>query len=705
MDSDHQKAMLAPNDDSVVGDFEDRTLLFQGVSSRVFRLNDKFMIETQNQDGDQQTFEVKYTFGHYPLQQYLIETEGGHVQAWNIAWDSRERAQGGQRWFDLQVEENLTPDHPFHWTNHFQNWNSRCADCHSTNVARNFDTTSNVFKTEFSEINVACEACHGAGSTHIELVGSDSLGAGSTGFSMQTKPGLSWQFNADQDIAQAVGEKNTNDIDMCGACHSLRGPLSDSADPAADYHQNNRLQLLNLSSYHADGQSREESFVLGSFLQSKMHHAGVTCGNCHNPHSGDVLIEGNGLCAQCHKPNVFDVTEHHHHEPESEGAQCVNCHMPNGTYMGVDDRRDHSFTIPSPSMSSALDVPNACTQCHADKDNAWANSQTLDWGVKNTQGHWAYLMHRAANNDILVTRPLIAAVEDSSLPTLVRASLLDHLGGLPSRVSSEGIQNQMTSNDPLIRRAGANAMRGHSVELRWRILSPYLKDENRGVRVQVADVLADLMPQLPEIQAKQLAPSLAEYRSVLEVSKDSVSTQLNIANLEMRLGNRQAAKRAFELALAIEPSYVPALLNFASYYQSGSDANADKERELLIRAIDVAADSGAAQHSLGLFYVRAKDYRSALVHLALSVEHDDAAPYYAYVHAVALENDGDIDEAITALRAANVRWPNQYEILMTLTLYLEKSGKEDEILPVLSALSQIAPGAPDVQKLVKKYGQ
>jgi predicted CXXCH cytochrome family protein len=700
-ESDHFKAMQLANEGSVLGDFSNTTVNFHNVTSNFYREGKKYLISTINRSGEQQSFEIKYTFGYYPLQQYLVETEKGHFQALNIAWDSRELEQGGQRWFHLQPDEDITPEHPFYWTNHFQNWNSRCADCHSTNLQRNYQAADNSFATTFSEATVACEACHGAGSKHVELASSKDLSASvDKGFEVASSTKLQWQFNASRDIAEPVGEKNQDDLNMCGACHALRGKLNDSQNKDS-FHNQNRLQLINQDSYFFDGQTKEEAFVLGSFLQSKMHHKGVTCSNCHNPHTGKVLVEDNGLCTQCHKAQVYDQIEHHHHSVSSAGAQCINCHMPEKTVMQIDARRDHSFTIPRPDLSLSLGVPNACTQCHQGKGNEWAQTQAVDWGFTSSDDHWAHLLQRASNNDVLVTRAAAQAILNTGLPPLIRASLLQHLAPLPSRVSADVARQGLLDNSPLVRRGAVAALQNFPAELRWQHLSPYFADPNLAVRVQIAQALVDVYGSLTVEQKALLDSLISEYRKTLLISQDSVSTQLNIANLEVRLGNLDQAERAYRQALKIEPAYVPALLNLAEFYRSSNRPT--EEQPLLLKAVSIAPDSGAAQHSLGLFFVRRQDYAYAMQHLKLATMQNDAAPYYSYVYSVALENQGQIDEAISSLKSADERWPNQYEILMTLILYLEKNHNEQQVLPYLSKLSAIAPSAPAVQQLVNKY--
>ena len=172
--SDHFRAMEWASEESIMADFDGESVIFHGVTYRFYLDQDKFLVDIQGTDGITETHEIKYTFGFYPLQQYLIELEHGFLQALNVTWDSRDEADGGQRWYHLQPDEKINPEHPFHWKNHIQNWNARCADCHSTNLSKNYDVESHSYKTTWSEINVGCEACHGPASKHLEQAKSDT---------------------------------------------------------------------------------------------------------------------------------------------------------------------------------------------------------------------------------------------------------------------------------------------------------------------------------------------------------------------------------------------------------------------------------------------------------------------------------------------------------------------------------------------------
>jgi hypothetical protein len=165
--SQHKQAMDHATDKSVLGDFSNGTFNYYGVKSRFFRKDGKFLVETDGPDGKLATFEVKYTFGIDPLQQYLVEFPDGRLQVLSLAWDSRPKEQGGQRWFHLYPDEEIKHDDILHWTKLNQNWNFMCSECHSTGVRKNYDAANDRFDTTWAEISVGCETCHGQGSHHV----------------------------------------------------------------------------------------------------------------------------------------------------------------------------------------------------------------------------------------------------------------------------------------------------------------------------------------------------------------------------------------------------------------------------------------------------------------------------------------------------------------------------------------------------------
>jgi len=171
MGSDHAKAMQIADGTTVLGDFADRRFVYGAITSTFFQREGRYMVRTDGPDGKLADFEIKYTFGVRPLQQYLIELLGGRLQALSIAWDARPREAGGQRWLHLYPNQKIDYRDELHWTRRQQNWNYMCADCHSTNVRKSYDPAAARYATTWSEINVACEACHGPGSRHVAWAG------------------------------------------------------------------------------------------------------------------------------------------------------------------------------------------------------------------------------------------------------------------------------------------------------------------------------------------------------------------------------------------------------------------------------------------------------------------------------------------------------------------------------------------------------
>jgi len=337
--SHHDLAMQPATVETVLGDFDNVSLTHYGVQSSFYRKDDKFMVRTEGADGKLQDYEIKYTFGVDPLQQYLIEFPGGRMQALSLAWDARSKEQGGQRWFHLYPDEKIAHDDELHWTRPSQNWNSMCAECHSTRLEKNYDPLNKTFETSWSEINVSCEACHGPGSDHVGWAnhkpGWEKLDANKgLVISLDERKGVQWKTDSENgSVSRSQPRSGDKEIEMCARCHSRRSPISKDyahGEPLLDHYL---PRLLDEGMYFADGQMDDEVYVYGSFLQSKMFHAGVTCSDCHEPHSLALRAPGNGVCLQCHTAKKYNAKSHHFHTTGSAGASCAECHMPPKTYM------------------------------------------------------------------------------------------------------------------------------------------------------------------------------------------------------------------------------------------------------------------------------------------------------------------------------------------------------------------------------------
>jgi predicted CXXCH cytochrome family protein len=380
----HQLAMQSATDTTVLGDFNNVKFTNSGVTSIFFKRDKNFIARTEGQDGALHDYKIRFTFGVSPLQQYLITLPGGRLQALGIAWDSRPRQHGGQRWFSLYPGQKIPPSNPLHWTGIDQTWNYMCADCHSTNIRKNYDLQTRTYSTTYAEINVACEACHGPGSAHIAWAKRQgnwaklSTNADLT-IALRERKVATWATDPVTGTPRrTIPRASEHEIEMCARCHSRRGQIHEDYVHGQSVGDDYRVALLDQDLYFPDGQIEGEVYEYGSFIQSRMFREGVTCSDCHEPHSLKLRAEGNNVCLQCHSVK-YDSPAHHFHKVGSTGAQCANRHMPPRTYMVVDARRDHSLRIPRPDLSMKLGTPNACNNCHTDKSAQWASNTVYKW--------------------------------------------------------------------------------------------------------------------------------------------------------------------------------------------------------------------------------------------------------------------------------------------------------------------------------------
>ena len=197
-----------------------------------------------------------------------------------------------------------------------------------------------------------------------------------------------WDRKQGYGLAKLKGDDATAQIETCAKCHSRRGGIQEGFCGGQSFHDFYTNELLTEQTYHAMAKSKTRFTVYGSFLQSKMYHEGIRCTDCHDPHAAKVKFDTNQLCTSCHAhpAGKYDTPNHHRHKEGSTGAQCVECHMPETTYMAVDPRRDHSLRIPRPDLSVKHGTPNACTQCHIDSaklpevdQKNLDGKQYLDW--------------------------------------------------------------------------------------------------------------------------------------------------------------------------------------------------------------------------------------------------------------------------------------------------------------------------------------
>jgi predicted CXXCH cytochrome family protein len=680
--SQHRVAMAEATEQTVLGDFNAAQFTYAGITTEFLRRDGKFIARTDGPDGTLADFEVKYTFGVGPLQQYLIELAGGRVQALSIAWDARSKNQNGQRWFHLYPTERVTSRDELHWTRPSQNWNFMCADCHSTGLRKNYDRATDRFQTTWAEISVGCEACHGPGSLHMKWAGGARTDS-SKGLTarLDERRGVAWTANAATGNASRSHPRTSNrEIETCAQCHARRTQIADGYEAGKPFLEYYRPALLTRPLYHADGQQRDEVYTWGSFLQSRMYARGVTCSDCHNPHSGKLRAEGNAVCASCHMPSKYETPSHLRHQPSSAGATCVACHMPATNYMVVDPRRDHSLRVPRPDLSVALGTPNACTSCHTNRDARWAAARVTEWyGPKKPSATHERVAttFAAADADVLDGQAYLRALAaDSTQSAIVRATAFAELN-LPSSFGALATLSQgLKDSNALIRLGALQSVEQFPLESRVALAEPLLTDPVKSIRIEAARLLASLPPQQLSLERqKAFRRASDEYIETQRYNADRAEARVSLGSFLAERGEMAGAELELRSAIRMAPSSISAYVNLADVYRAlGRDVDGER---ILREALAGAPRSGSLHYALGLVLTRLNRRDTALREFARAAGLEPGNARFAYVHAVALHSSGKVDDAIAQLKSALTTHPANADIISALAKFL--AGRGDNV--------------------------
>jgi tetratricopeptide (TPR) repeat protein len=539
-----------------------------------------------------------------------------------------------------------------------------CADCHVTDYEKGYVAAEDRYASRWSELGVGCEACHGPGSQHVAWARDaaahaapaegERRSAREMGLTVALGPEHVFRFAPGAAIAQREPPAGDGaELDVCAPCHARRATIAEGWEPGQPFLDFYRPALLDAGLYHADGQIDDEVYEWGSFVQSRMFAAGVTCSDCHDAHS--LRVDADAVCSQCHSDAVFAKPSHHHHEAGSEGARCVSCHMPQQTYMQIDARRDHSFRVPRPDLSDALGTPDACAACHSARGAKWAAETVARWRGDGAppRAHFAAALDAARRGRPDAGPQLAALVVDASQPAIARATALRELASRPHPAALPAIQAGLQDAEPLVRMAALESLEPAPPEMRAQLAAPLLRDPVRVVRIEAARQLAALPANARATLGGDFTRALSEYRAALARDADRPEARVGAGLLALQLGDLAAAQREYEAALRIEPLYRPASVNLADLHRiAGRD---DEGVKVLAEALQRDPEGAELHHAMGLALVRAGRHEEALAHFERAAKTAPDQPRFAYVYAVALHGTGDVQQAIAVLEAALAR--------------------------------------------------
>ena len=708
--SHHALSMQQADSKTVLGNFDDAVFTHGNQKFRFVHDNNAFMVQTSESDGHPHEYTVAYTFGIEPLQQYLIPFSKGRFQGLSIAWDTRSKEAGGQRWFHLYPDEHIDRTDPLHWTGPNQNWNYMCADCHSTNLQKHYDVSQDSYSTTWSDLNVGCEACHGPGSHHIEWAGISKSAQSSEPYAgkgfrvtFPVHQKETWKLSPDADTAaRQIATPLSLEIETCARCHSRRSVISEKAQAGLPFLDHYVPALLEERLYHPDGQIDEEVYVYGSFLQSKMFQKGVTCHDCHEPHGLQLRTTGNALCTRCHRSETFDSPAHHFHPSGSTGAQCVECHMPAKTYMVVDPRRDHSLRIPRPDLSVTLGTPNACAKCHQNRTAQWAAREVEKrYGDPRRNGtHYGEALEAGRKGSPEADRLLANLVKEHTQPGIIRASALSLLGNYAGPTTLEAMTLGLHDDDPLVRIGALRALDTIAPKNRSVLAQHLLTDKIRAVRIEAGRQLASIpLDSLSPDGRQKLNQAVDNYLLAQLAIAERPEAHLNRGLVFMDRGQLKEAEEAYQMALKQDEHFFPALVNLADLYRL---QNREQDGEATLRkALTLVPDNADVLHALGLLLVRngKKDEALAMFEQATTLGPDN--PRHGYVYAVALSSAGKNTQALGVLNETYQRHPNNPPLVLMLASLYRDEGNRPKALQFAKHLLALTPHDPGAHQLLE----
>lgn len=669
--SHHALAERSLTDDQIDAFVPEHDIRHASQRSKTRKKDSAFELVTMGSDGRSQTFHPERVFGVAPLYQLVVPQERGHYQVTELAFDPAKK-----EWFDVYGDEDRVAGEWGHWTGRGMNWNSMCASCHNTHLLKNYDVSSDTYKTTMAEMGVGCEACHGPMKAHVDWQRSHTE---STSQVDKTIP----RFNARQTL------------DTCGSCHSRRNDLTKVFRPGDSYFDHYIPQLPGIADvYYPDGQVRDENFEFTSFLGSVMHSKEVLCINCHDPHSGKTRFEGNALCLQCHKDKI-DPATHSHHVPDTPGGRCVDCHMPLTTYMQRHPRRDHGFTIPDPKLTKEHGVPNACNRCHEDRDVDWAIAAVEQWygPVENrpTQKR-ARLIASARENQTASWREIVAWIRQEPLP-LWRASMLELLEPQMSEPEVQELVIELTRDpDALVRTACARLLDtvvAYEDIAVLRELRRLKRDASRAVRIESSWALR-----------RELDPASSSGQEVwdyLKLHLDQPNGNLRMGIYNMDRARPQAALPYLRRAVHWDggsPAFRQALAIVMS--QLGNARGAVRELEI---ACELAPEDPGLAFYLGLALAEIKDLDGTVEALQRAVKLDplfDRAWYNLALTLSQLERPGEAMESLDRLES--IQEEVSADVLFARSTVLHQLDRDADAIAAAERALQIAPDREDIRR-------
>ncbi len=342
-----------------------------------------------------------------------------------------------------------------------------------------------------------------------------------------------------------------------------------------------------------------------------------------------------------------------------------------------------------------MGTPNACNQCHKDKDAAWAVAALKRWGMGGRPGAqtFAESFALADQDGPGATDALLGVAKDGGQSAIARASALVRLNGEESAAVIAAAVDLTRADDPMIRAAAAEVLGTADPAAKAQALAPLLRDATRLVRMQAARSLAGAgEAALRPSDLGAFEKALDEYVAGQMFTAERPESRANLGALFFARGRTDRAQAEFAKALELDPTFAPAAIQLAEIARRRGDEKAAEA--ILAKAFADNPGSGALAHAWGLSLIRQKRMEEGVGKLALAAKLAPEEPNYAYVYAVALHDTGAPAKAVDVLRGALKLRPNNREILSALASYEAEAGDYPAALGHVQGLEKLEPDDP-----------
>jgi Tfp pilus assembly protein PilF len=683
-ESHHFMSMLPPSEKTVKGDFNNIVYTADGVTSSFFKKGNKYFINTEGEDGKNHDYEVKYTFGFTPLQQYLVEFPGGRLQVPRVSWDSKQK-----KWFNQYAHQTVSSHDWLHWTGNSQNWNTMCASCHSTNLRKNYNDKTDTYKTSYSVINVSCESCHGAGKQHVDYIKGEDYKEGE-----KIKGSFLKLIKNGNQIEQ---------INTCAPCHVRAAEISNSHIRSNEIMDNYIPQIPDTEYFYADGQIDDEDYNYTSFLQSKMFSKGVKCSNCHNPHSTKLKKIDNQTCLQCHSTQKYNAPTHTFHPVGSKSALCVSCHMPGKMYMGNDLRHDHSFRVPRPDLSEKYGTPNACSSCHQEKSNKYLADAIAKWYGPKRKYHFSDDLIPGSRLDSKSEAHLKKLIEYTQTPSIIKATAAFYLGSIQTPSSLSTLLKCLKNKDAQVRYRALRSLDNFQPMSWINEVGPLLSDKVRAVRIAAADLYITIpQEQILDQHKEAFIAAEKELKNYLKYQTDFSVGNVMLADYYLKLKEYGNAVKYYEKGLKKDSQMNYALLNLSTTYNL--QGNNEQALKTLEKALKNDSKNDRIYYNMALLYNEMSNQPEAEKAFAKAVALKSDNPRVYYNYSLLLIQSKKFKEAEVVLQKGIAINPSAPELYYSLTfLYIQTKDMAKSQKAVLQ-LKQLDPNNPEYQELYKNMG-